>query len=143
MAGTNVDVSTGLTVVFGTSAFTGDVIGLTIDGITRVAVDTSHMATAAAGAGKYGNMTFISGDLSDPGSLGLEIHFNPETTPPIDLVAETITITWPLAAGDSTAAKFAASGFCTDIGIAAPLDDKMVQSLTFKISGNVTLTAAT
>lgn len=142
MPGTNVDVSTGLTVAFGTSSFSGEVIGLAIDGITRVSVPTSHMATAAPGAGTFANMTFIPGDLSDGGSVTIEYHFNPETTPPIDAVAETMTLTWPLAAGDGTPANWAASGFFTDIGIAAPLDDKMVQTVTFKVSGNMTVTGA-
>jgi hypothetical protein len=142
MAGTPVDVSTGMTVVFGTSGFSAQLIDAGQSGISRNAIDTSHMGTAAAGANTFGNRTFIPGRLSDPGTFEMEVHFDPDIEPPIDQPAETITVTFPLASGDVTAANWAFSGFVTDISDAYPLDDKMVQTLTVKISGNVTLTAA-
>jgi hypothetical protein len=132
----------GITAVFSTSSFSAEVTDVDWSGISREAIATSHQGTAAAGTGKFGNATFIPGDLSDPGELGMTIHFDPDTEPPIDQVAETITLTWPLASGDASAATWAGSGFITSYDIGAPLDDKMTATVTVKFSGNITMVAA-
>lgn len=142
MAGTTVDNAMGITAVFGTSSFTSELTDVDWSGITREAIETSHQGTAEAGAGKFGNKTYIPGDLSDPGELTMTIHFDPDQEPPIDQPAETITLTWPKASGDTTAATWAASGFITSFDIGAPLDDKSTATMTVKFSGNVTMVAA-
>lgn len=143
MAGKNVDVSTGITVVFGTSSFTAEIVDIAMGGVSRKSIDVSHMGTAAAGAAEFGNMPFIPGRLTDAGELSMELHFNPQTIPPIDLVEETVTITFPLVAGDSTPASYAFTGFFTGFDMGMPLDDKMTASATVKVSGNVTVVVAT
>lgn len=142
MAGGTVDVGTGTTLVFGTSSFTSELLSVGHSGISRVSIETSHMGTAAPGAGKFGNMTFIPGDLSDPGELSVEFHFDPDQLPPIDKVKETITVTFPLVAGDATAAKFASDGFMTDFEYTDDLETKMTATATIKLSGEVTQTVA-
>jgi len=141
--GVNVDIGTGTTIVFATSAFTADLLSVDWSGITRESVETSHMGTAAAASGKMANKTFIPGDLTDPGEISIEIHFNPEDEPPIDAAAEIITITWPLTSLQATAATWAATGFMTDFVITDPLEDKMTATATIKLSGEVTLTVGT
>lgn len=138
-----VDNGTGTTVTFGTSAFTAELLSVSWGGINRVSLETSHMATPAPGASNFGNMTFLPGDLSDPGELTMDIHFNPDTEPPIDQPAETITVTWPLAAGDTTPAIWAATGFVTSYEPGATLEEVMTATMTVKLSGNITLTAST
>jgi hypothetical protein len=135
------DVTTGVTLVAGTSAWSFDLTGINHTGVSRGSVASSHMGTAAAGAGKYGNMTFLPGDLSDPGSLEVEGFYNPDTEPPIDQPAETWTVTYAASGGDSTGGIHAASGFLTDFNTTGPLDDAMTFSATIKLSGNVTQTA--
>lgn len=147
-AGAKVDIGTGMTVVFGTSGFTGELISFNWSGISRPSVDTSHMGTAAPGANKFGNRTSIPGDLSDPGEAVLEIHLHTEQLdvtqrPPIDLVEETITFTFPKAAGDAAAAKWAAQGYVTDMDVVTGLDEKLMATVTVKFTGEVEITAAT
>lgn len=142
MAGTKVDVGTGTTVVFGTSAFTANLTSVTWDGMDRASVETSHMGTAAPGAGKHGNKTYIPGDFSDPGEVTMEIHFDPDKEPPIDQPIETITVSFPLVAGDATPASWAASGFVTSFSVNDPIEDLMTATMVIKLSGNITLTAA-
>lgn len=142
MAGATVDNAMGITAVFGTSSFTSEVTDIDWGGITRNPIDTSHQGIAAAGAGKFGNKTFIPADLSDPGELTLTLHFDPDQEPPIDQPAETLTLTWPLASGDATAATWAGSVFITSYEVGAPLDDKMTATMTVKVSGEVTMVAA-
>jgi hypothetical protein len=142
MAGATVDTATGITVVFATSSFTAEIKDVNWGGISRESKDTSTQATAAPGAAKFGNMTFMPGDLSDPGELSMEIHFDADKEPPIDQPAETITVTWPLVSGDATAATWAATGFITSFEQGGGLDEVMTGSITVKFSGNVTQVAA-
>ena len=142
MAGATVDVGTGTTITFGTSGFTANLMSVRWSGISRAAIDTSHMGTTAAGANQFGSRTFIPGDLVDPGELALEVQFNPQTNPPIGAAAETITVTFPLVAGDATPASWACSGFVTAFEITDPLDDKMMATMTVKLSGKVSMTDA-
>jgi len=139
----NVDISTGATITFATSGFTAEVTAIGLASVNRGSVDTSHFGTAAPAAGKYGNRTFIPGDLSDPGELTMEIHFNPDTTPPIDAVAEIITIQFSASDTDVTGATFVGTGFATGWDMTGPLDDKMTATLTVKWSGNITITGGT
>jgi len=143
MPGTPVDIGTGTTLVLATSAYTAELLSVDWSGIERPSIPTSHMATAPAGAGDMANATFIPGDITDPGELSIEVHFNPENEPPIDGPAEVATVTWPLFSGDTVAAKWACSAFVTSLSIADPLEDKMVLSMVLKCSGNITLTGAT
>lgn len=143
MAGTNVDVTTGTTIVFGTSSFTADVMSIAFPGISREPIDTSHFGTALPGSTSFGAKTSIPADLVDAGEFTMEVHFNPIARPPIEEVAETITVTWALVTGDATSSIWAFTGFSTGFDVTGPLDDKMVATLTVKISGSVAITAAT
>lgn len=142
MPGYTVSAGHGTTVVFGTSAFTSDILSVGFPDISRESLPTSHMGTAATTSGGVGSMTSIPAALVEPGSMELELHFDPDQVPPIDLAQETITVTWPKAAADSTAANWAFTGHCTNYSPAAPFDDKMTGSLTVKVSGKITFTAA-
>jgi hypothetical protein len=137
MPGATVDIGTGTTITFGTSGFTASIMSVRWSGISRPSVPTSHMGTAAAGANKFGNATFLPGEIIDPGEMTLELQFNPQTNIPIAAVPETITVTWPLVTGDSTPANWSGSGFVTVFEITDPLDEKMTATMTIKMSGNV------
>lgn len=125
------------TITFGTSAFTAELQSVAWSGYSRASIDTSHMGTT------NGLMTFIPSDLIDPGSLAMEISFDPDKTVPLAQtdVAETVTVTFPKA-GATTAAKWAASGFVTDFEFTDPMDDRMTASMTVKFSGAITFTAS-
>ena len=142
MASPAVDVGTGTTIVFGTSSWTAEITDFAHDEITRASIDTTNLATAVAGAGKIGSRTFIPADLSDPAGLTINGHFNPDTKPPIEGVAETITITFP-DHGGATEATWVFSGFMTGFSYGVPLEDKMTFSAKIKASGNITITSAT
>lgn len=142
MAGGTVNNGTGVAIVFGTSSFSSELLSIDGSGVSRVSIDTSHHGTAAAGALDFGNMTSIPGDLSDPGAIDIELHFDPDQEPPIDQPAETITITFAKFAADATATIWAASGYMTDFNWGVPLEDKMTATATIKFSGPVSITAA-
>lgn len=143
MAGADVDVSTGLTLTFGTTGFSMQITSVNWTGANREPKATSHMGTAAPSAGETGNMTFIPGDLSDPGELQFTGHFKTNEQPPLDSAAETVTLAWPLASGDATNATLAGTGFLTSFEVTADLDEVMEASGSLKFSGNLTWTDST
>ena len=130
------DIGTGVAIVFGTSGFTAHVMAVNGQAATRESINSSHHGTATW-------HTFIPGDLSDPGELSMEINFDPDDQPPINGAAETVTITFPLPAGGTTAATLASSAFVTGWEWATPFEDKMTATITLKLSGVSTWTAST
>ena len=139
LGGTAVDVGTGAVVTFATSGFTAQLVNLTINGIARTSVPTSHMGTVAAPENTFGNMTFMPGDLSDPGELVMEVHFNPDTEPPIDQPAEVINIDFHIVGDDQENTAWDTNGFVTNYEVGTPLEDKMTATLTVKLTGNITI----
>jgi len=122
----NADIATGITIVFGTSGFTADILDMTPPGLSRESIDTTHQGTTGA-------KEFIPADLYDGGELQFDIHFQPGTNPPIDGAVETITITYP----DSTTWAF--SGFMTGYEPTAPLEGKMTATVTIKVTDEITV----
>lgn len=131
-----VDLGTGASITFGTSGFTANITAINGQPITRPAIKTSHLGTTTAD-------TFIPGDLYDPGGVQCEIQFDPDDFPPVSGAVETITVTFPLGAGGSVAAKWAFSGFMTDFSYGVPLEELMTGSFTLKASGAITPTDQT
>lgn len=129
------DIGTGITVTFLTSSFSANVIGIDGPGMERASIETSHLATTTA-------KTFMPGDLYDAGQLDLEIQFDPNLNPPISSAAETIRITWPLASGQSVAAKWEFSGFMTAYKPSGKLEELLTGTATVKATGAITMTDA-
>lgn len=128
MASPAVDNATGITIVFGTSGFGGEIVDVNGPSLARESIDTTHQGSTAA-------RTFAPADFYDAGELTYTLHFNPDTLPIISSAAETITVTWPAGA------TWAFSGFLTGISNVATLDDKMTADVTVKASGQVTAVA--
>jgi hypothetical protein len=133
-----IDVGTGVTVVFGTSGFSGYLLNIDGPEVARVSVETTHYGTT-------GGKTFRPGDLYDPGEIALEFAFDPDLSVPIFNAEqpETVTITWPIPAGKSSGATWSASCFCLNYKPSAPLEDKMTATMTLKVTGNITRVAST
>lgn len=127
----SVDIGTGASVTFGTSGFTANITNISWSGIERASIQTTHLGTTTA-------HTFTPGDLFNPGELSLEIQFDPDDYPPIDAAAETVTVTFPLSTGGSSAATWAATGFSTGFELGVPLEELMTGTLTVKFSGDIT-----
>ena len=129
MGSPTVDVASGITIVFGTSGFTAEITDVSGPGMSRDSIDITHQGTSDA-------MRFTPADLFDGGECSFDIHFNPDTAPPIDQAPETVTITWPAGA------TWVFSGFMTNYEPSAPLNDKMTGSVTVKVDGDITQTPA-
>lgn len=136
MAAAPVDMGFGLTMTYN-STFFSYIRVVSVNNITRAAIDTTHNGTSS------GNATFIPSDIKDWGSIQVEGLFDHNTPPPIDDAAESVTITYPLAGSETVAATWAGSAFMTDFQQSAPYDGVCTFSATLKFSGAITVTAAT
>jgi hypothetical protein len=144
----------GTTVSFEKSSFSATLRSLTGPSISITPVDASHMGST------YRTMQFVPG-MMDPGEVTMELIFDPDElsssghepfsekymTSGWDIDAaseevEALTITWPVPAGDSSGATWVADGFISGFEPTAPIDDLMTATVTFKISGDITYTAA-
>lgn len=115
------------------------VTSITPPGMSRDSIDSSHMQSPDEWR------QFIAG-MKDAGEVTLELNFKPGGTAILALMAEknlssanatkTRRITFP------DASYFEFEAFLTNIEPEAPLDDKMVLSATFKVSGRPWLTQA-
>lgn len=117
------DSGFGVTITFETGFF-AEIRSVTWSGHSRAPLDTTHSATSG------GKMTFIPSDLIDPGSLEVEMWFDPTDDPPIDQAPETVTVAWP-------GGSWSCSGFMTDYSPTAPHDDIMSATATLKFSGAI------
>lgn len=134
MASSAVDLGTGMAITFSTGFF-AQILSVSWGAITRPAIKTSHMGTTLTGGKEFGSDTFIPGDLVDPGELTVELHLNPDTTPPVHGAAETVTVTF------AEGATWACSGFMTSFEWGSPLEDKMTATATIKFSGGADIIA--
>jgi hypothetical protein len=122
---TTPDIGTGMTVLFGTTSFSAPVLSARHTGMSRKAIQTSHMGTTTA-------HTFMPGDLYDPGSLELSVQLDTDAVPPITATAETVTLTFP----DAETRSY--SGFITDVSEVYPLEEIMTADITVKLTGAIT-----
>lgn len=128
-------IATGATATFGTSGFTIYLDSIGLSGVSREAINTSHMGTT-------GSHTFSPGDLVDQGTLTLAGHFNPDNTPPTGTAAETVTITWPIEnPSNTTNGTWAASMFCTAFNWDAVNEEKATATCELKVAGAWTIAA--
>ena len=129
------DVGTGTTIVFATSGFSAEIISVSLSDISRAEVDVTHMSSTVK--------SFMPGDLVNWGSVEMEILFDPDTIPPIDQAAESVTVTFPIPSGKSAGATAVGSAFLTKASGTIPLEDAMKMTCTLKWAGAVTFTDAT
>lgn len=135
MAGPLVDVGTGATLTFSSTSYTTEIVNINATGRSRVAVDTTKLSSTAK--------EYIRGDLIEPGEYEVEIHYQPDNPPPIfgTTTAENFVLTFPIWGTQQTGAKEAVQGFIQNVdGPNVGIDEKMVCTLTIKLSGTVSQT---
>jgi hypothetical protein len=126
------------------SGFFAEITGIDWAGLERKALETTNMATTAdlntTGTLKRASKTFMPSDLVDWGNLRVKLFYNPDTRPPIDADAETMTLTGPIPAGKTVGATMSGSAFLISASMAFPMDELMTQDADVKWAGKVTFT---
>ena len=124
MADPAVFVGTGITLTFGTTSFTCEILDVTPPGLSRESFQTSHQGTTGA-------HTYLPGKLYDPGEFGFRFNYDPTKSPPIGSAAEEVTLTYPDAQTEVVTA------FMVGYTPEGAFEDVMVGSATLKISGAI------
>ena len=131
MPNTRIDTGHGGSVTFGTSGRAMNWLTIAPGERTRPAIDITHLGSTTP--------TYTVGDLEEPGEVTLTFQFDPAGTAgwyATSTAAETVTITWPVAPGGTTAATYAGSGIVTRVAFPT-LQTNQVQTgeITVKWSG--------
>jgi len=134
MADPKVDIGTGTTLTF--ASFVAEIKSISIGGIAREVLDTTHLGTTPAGANEIGSKTFLPGDLSDPGEISIEGHFDPSQEPPIESAASSAVITFP------STTTWTGDAMMTNYEAGIPTEVVMTFSATIKFTGPITVAAA-
>lgn len=98
----------GATFTFGTDGGSWNLLSVGRYGEPIPVIDDTHMGTTT-------RRTKLPGDLADPQSLTIVVQNDSKEAYPTQGLAQTMTITYPLESGDSTAENMAGSGFIMDI----------------------------
>lgn len=116
---------------------TWQILDIKMTGTKRGAIPTSHMGTAAPGAGTYGNATFIPSKITDAGQLELTLAFDASKLPPTGDTEQTTVITFP--SGTTANSTFTGLAFVTEFSVNAPMEDeKATANLVLKWNGPIT-----
>lgn len=130
------DQGYGISIAFQSSFFSAKLLSANWSGIAREALQTTHMTTTD------GWRTFMPSDLKDAGELRVRFQFDPNQDPPIDQDAESIVVTYPTPAGQTTPATWTCSGFMTEYSFEGEFEGIMEAEATLKFSGKPTYTNA-
>ncbi|MBY6113294.1 hypothetical protein KUW09_04855 [Mameliella alba] len=119
-------------------AFTtvGEILNVSPPSLSRDTVDATHSKSP----NRF--REFIAG-LRDGGEVSVEIQFDPGSTTAAAAIADLETdtaIDYKIVFPDTSEWDF--SALCTGIETDAPIDDKMVATFTYKVTGRPVLTAA-
>ena len=145
MAEQKSDVASGIVITMLTSGFMANIraTGIDFDGMARGDIDTTGFDSEIdSDPDVIGSKEFIPEDHVDAGGFSLDIHFNPNVTPPIKQPAEQIEIDWPLVPGGSTPAKFTFIGYMNNFAPSAAINELMTGTGSWKITGGVTFVKA-
>lgn len=129
-----VDTGMGASVAFGTTGFTAN--WKSINGQTqREIIDKTHLGSTSA-------REAIQAKMKNPGTLEMEIQLDPGMTTaiPMTTTAETVTVTFPLMSGQTTAASLSSSGFVTGYKAHVEGGQMMTANLTVQLTGKPTWT---
>jgi len=138
MASPTVDTFFGGTLAFTTSTMMNalEIFDLNWSGAERPVVDVTHAGSGAATANEIGNADGMGIDIGDPGAFDVDYHFNPDVAIPLTATRETVTLTWP------SGAIWTFLGCIQSISGAFPIRDKMAVTVSIKVCGPITRTAA-
>ena len=100
------DTGNGATIAFGTQGGSYNVVDMTGHEEEVASLDDTHLGTT-------GFMTSIPDDLDSPGEFEISVHFDSSDGLPNTKVVETITITYALKSGETTAGNIAGTGYIT------------------------------
>lgn len=119
----------GLTLLFHTSGFTGE--------ITEVQLDSDRANIETDSLGSQGDKTSCPFDISKAGMLEIEMHFNPDILPPLDKQPEEIEIRFKTS--DTSFTVWSGLGYFVDYSPKGSIRDKIIAGISIKFTGPITV----
>lgn len=127
------DLGSATTVTFATSSWAPKILSVGGPGMTRPAVDTTHLGTTG------GYRTYLPGDFWDPGEMSMSIQHEASDDPPTTGVSEGITIKF----GGSTSNQTSGNGFLTGYNPTAEDEGVLTADITVQWTGVIAMTTST
>jgi hypothetical protein len=127
-------VAKGISISFA-SGFLAKITKVSVGGIEVEDVDITHMATAGA-------KEFLPGEFPDNGEIEVDLQWKTDTLPPVGNQPEATVITWPVPHSGTTGATWAFDSYLKSFSGEAQIGELMTASATLKVSGDITVTAA-
>jgi len=124
------DVGTGATAAFGTTTTAMQWTSIDLGEKTLEVIGIDHL-------GSTGTKSSMVGDLIAVGPIVLEGNFDNEAVPLVSTTAETLTVTFPSAAHNTTSpATYAGTGFITGVKLPTlTVDGLQTATVTFTPDG--------
>ena len=119
-------LTTGSVITF-SSGFIAQPLRVSISGIEREFIDSTHMGTTGA-------RTFVPASLYDPGTIEIGMKFDASTIMPITGAMEAVTVDFP-----GTINNWSASGALMSFDVTGELEDHYEATATIKLSGLITV----
>ena len=120
-------VATGTTITH-TGIGSAEVLDISGPGISREAIDTTHLGTTTA-------KTYLNGKLYDGGEITVQVALLPSSIPGISSDASSCVIAW----ADSASSSWTFDAFVTGVEPAAEVEGKATSSITLKVTGAITV----
>jgi hypothetical protein len=121
----------GASVTF-SSGFFASITDISFDGFERMTFDKTANSNLSSSSGYR---EFYVSALKQIGQMTVTIWHNPSATVPLTSAAETVTVTWPVSPGQTTAGSIAGTGFLTRYAIKGPLEGLIEATATIQFSG--------
>lgn len=142
MAGTAVNVGTGVIVMFLRSGFVANLTNIVPYDVTVQTFKTTHMAQMQPVGSQQGGHPYTGSKFGDMGDLQIAGQFNPQTRLPDSGVFETVVIKAPLVLPDVTAAYWMGTACLVQMQPDGPYDGLMEFTAQWKWSGTPVFVAA-
>lgn len=97
-------------------------------------IETTHLGTTGA-------RTYMAGDLTEGGTVSLDVEYDPGTSITLGGTTTTWTLGYPLRSGQATAANLQFAGYINAYSPSIPLEDKMTATVGIKVAGPITRNA--
>jgi hypothetical protein len=120
------------------SGFFASITDISIDGFERMSFDKTANSNLSSTSGYREH--YVSA-LKSMGTLTVTIWHNPSATIPLTSAAETVTVTWPVSPGQTTAGSIAGTGFLTKYSIKGAMEGLIEATATVQWSGAPTFVA--
>ena len=109
--------------------FSGELVSVDISGLSANAIDVTNQGSTG------GYREFLPG-AKDPGEVETEVLMNGPG--PLPGAKGTLTITFPMPEGGTTAPSFSCEAILVDVSVGVPLDDRVTMTLRWKLTGQPT-----